>query len=116
MARGWRWIAPTPTPAARLLSIRLQRAIADASRRHQPTRLACLERVLAFLSDGHTAGEDMLMEIMADRPESQLFDLIQKVLRTAHQWAELEARLTGLIVFGPAQPPSCALASPECRS
>ena len=114
MGRGWKWIAPTPTPAARQLSIRLQRSIADASRRHQPTRLACLERVLAFLSDGHTAGEEMLIELMSDRPESQIFDTVEKVLRTGNQWADVEARLTGLLVFGPAQVASCALASPEC--
>jgi hypothetical protein len=102
-ARGWKWVAPTPAPAARQLSIRLQRSIADASRQHQPARLASLERALAFLADGHTAGEERLIELMVDRPESQIFEMVQKVLRTANQWGELEARLTGLIVVGPAQ-------------
>ncbi len=116
MTRGGRWMTPEPTPAARELLTRVQDLVRDASRRHQPRRLAQLERVLAFLSEGHTAGEEMLIRSMADRSESQLITAIDRVLRSGTDLEDVEARLTGLIVFGPAQLTRGELASPQCLS
>jgi hypothetical protein len=42
MTRGWRWMTSEPTPAARELLVRVQDLVRDASRRHQPHRLAQL--------------------------------------------------------------------------
>lgn len=114
MTRGWRWMTSEPTPAARELLVRVQDLVRDASRRHQPHRLAQLERVLAFLSEGHTAGEEMLIRSIAGQSESQLISAIARVLRRGTSWERLEARLTGLIVFGPAQAARDELASPPC--
>jgi hypothetical protein len=116
MTRGWRWMTSEPTPAARELLARVQDLVRDASRRHQPRRLAQLERVLAFLSEGHTAGEEMLIRSMANRSESQLITAIDRVLRSGTDLEDVEARLTGLIVFGPAQLAHGELASPQCPS
>lgn len=116
MTRGWRWMTPEPTPVARELLARVQELVRDASRRHQPRRLAQLERVLAFLSEGHTAGEERLIRSMADRPEAQLIIAIDRVLRGGTDLEDIQARLTGLIVFGPAQSTHGELASPPCPS
>jgi hypothetical protein len=72
--------------------------------------------VLAFLSEGHTAGEEMLIRSMANRSESQLIAAINRVLRSGTNLEDVEARLTGLIVFGPAQLAHGELASPQCPS
>jgi hypothetical protein len=116
MTRAWRWMTPEPTPAARELLARVQALVGEASRRHQPRRLAHLERVLAFLSEGHTAGEEILIRSMADRPESQLITAADRVLRSGTELENVEARITGLIIFGPAQPAHGELASPQCPS
>lgn len=116
MTRGWRWMTPEPTPPARVLLVRVQDLVRDASRRHQPRRLAQLERVLAFLSEGHTAGEEMLIRLMTSQSESQLITAVDPVLRSGTDLEDVEARLTGLIVFGPAQLPPGELASPQCPS
>jgi helicase-like protein/SNF2 domain-containing protein len=116
MTRGWRWMTPEPTPAARELLARVQDLVRDASRRHQPRRLTQLERVLAFLSEGHTAGEELLIRSMTDRSESQLITTIDRVLRSGTDLEDVEARLTGLIIFGPAQLAHGELASPPCLS
>jgi hypothetical protein len=116
MTRGCRWMTPEPTPAAREVLARVQDLVREASRRHQPHRLAQLERVLAFLSEGHTTGEEMLIRSLADRPESELITAVDRVLRRGADWQEVEARLTGLIVFGPAQSGRGGLVSPPCSS
>jgi hypothetical protein len=116
ITRGWRWMTPEPTPAAREVLARIQDLVRDAARRRQPRRLAQLERVLAFLSEGHIAGEEMLIRSMADRSEAQLISAIDRVLRRGTDLEDVEPRLTGLIVFGPAQLAHAELASPPCPS
>jgi hypothetical protein len=115
LARGWRWITPSPSPAGRRVLARLQALIAEASRRHQPDRLARLERVLAFVSEGHTAGEEMLVDSLAEKSEAELVGVPRHILRQGPVWAEVEARLNGLLLFRPAQLARATLASPECQ-
>jgi hypothetical protein len=115
LAHGRRWINPRPTPTAGRLLARLQALIVDAARRHQPGRLAGLERLQTFLADGHTAGEEMLIERMAEQSEECLVNALKRVRRSTPIWGEIEARLHGMIVFGPLQLSERALASPECR-
>jgi hypothetical protein len=72
--------------------------------------------VTQFAADGHTAGEDILIERMLHQSESQMIATAGQSDARATEREEVEARLTGLIVFGPAQAPPVELASPECRS
>ena len=116
LTSGRRWMTPEPSPAARELLGRLQGLLRDAARRHQPKRLSCLERVTQFAADGHTAGEDILIERMLHQSEAQMIATAGQSDARATEREEVEARLTGLIVFGPAQAPPVELASPECRS
>jgi len=115
LAQGWRWMTPIPSAAGRRVLARLQSLIAEASRRHQAQRLAGLERVLAFVSEGHTAGEEMLLDSMLQLREAQLLEVPRRILRGGPSWAKVEARLHGLLLFGPAQPGSVTLASPQCQ-
>jgi superfamily II DNA or RNA helicase len=96
-----RWLSPEPSSAARAVSKRLGGLIHKAARLRQERRLLKLERVLAFVTGGHTAGEEMLIERLAEAPDR---DMLAALGRAAPQttWDGLEARLTGLIVFGPA--------------
>ena len=57
MAGGRRWATAEPEPSARCLTLRLHEAIRRAARRRDITALQRLERALAFVGGGHTAGE-----------------------------------------------------------
>jgi superfamily II DNA or RNA helicase len=109
-----RWIMPEPTPAARQVMGRLQLLVREAARRHQARRLGELERTLAFVAGGHTAGEEALLDQLLGAPDEVLIRVIGTLPATRLEWEGLEARLTGLIVFGPAQASRTKLASGEC--
>ena len=95
-----RWIAANPTPPARAVAARLQALTGVAARMRQPTHLARLENALNFVVRGHTAGEARIIDRMA---ESSDRDFERRVYRLASEpeWAPIDARLIGLIVFGP---------------
>jgi hypothetical protein len=112
---GRRWVAPEPTPAARHLAGRLQRLVREAARRHQAGRLAELERALGFVTGGHTAGEAALVERLAESPDRALAAAVSRLPPVSQRWDGIEVRLSGLVVFGPAQAPGAELASPECQ-
>ena len=108
LVRGRRWVSPDPVSSGRRVAARLNEFIRDAARRRQPARLLRLEQALRFVAGGHTAGEEMLIERLAVAPDSELeAGLIGR--HTAQPEGDgIEARLTGLIVFGPdaaASPP-----------
>jgi helicase-like protein len=96
-----RWLAPEPTPAARRLSARLQTLTREAARMHQPGRLAGLEQALGFVTRGHTAGETVMIERLADSSDAELNRAIPKLPPQRARWCGVEAKLTGLILFGP---------------
>ncbi len=114
LTRGRRWIRPDPTPAARQLAGRLQGMVRDAARRHNPVRLDQLECALAFVSGGHTAGEAALVAQLATATDQDLWRAVSRLPAPTPAWDSIEVRLTGLIVFGPAQLGTAELASPEC--
>jgi Helicase conserved C-terminal domain len=116
LTRGRRWITPEPSPPARALLVRLQGLLREASRRHQPGRLAQLQQTAAFVADGHTAGELILIERLAAATESQVIAGARQSIRTSPQWDDVEAQLTGLLLFGPPQPIRTELASPKCQT
>ena len=96
-----RWLAPDPAPAVRRVVARLQAFTREAARMHQPNRLVQLERALGFVTRGHTAGEAALIERLADSSDAELDRMTPRLPEGRAQWGGIEARLTGLILFGP---------------
>jgi hypothetical protein len=88
--------------------------VRDAARRHNPVRLDQLECALAFVSGGHTAGEAALVAQLATATDQDLWRAVSRLPAPTPAWHSIEVRLTGLIVFGPAQLGTAELASPEC--
>ncbi len=113
LTRGHRWITSDPTSAARRAMVRLQALVGDAARRHQASRLAELERALAFVAGGHTAGEAALVRQIAEASDSELTGLFRKLPERRFTWEGVEVALTGLVIFGPAQPSPTSLASAD---
>ena len=68
---------------------------------HLPDRLLRLEHALGFVTRGHTAGEAALIERLAEAPDAELHRAISALPQGRAQWSGIEARLTGLILFGP---------------
>jgi hypothetical protein len=101
LTRGRRWIAPDPAPAVRLVAARLQAFTREAARMHQPIRLVQLEHALGFVTRGHTAGEAALIVRLADLSDADLDRVIPTLPHGRAQWGGIEARLTGLVLFGP---------------
>jgi hypothetical protein len=100
MCRGTQWLAPRLAPPARAVAARVQREIRDAARRRDGTALEALERALAFLGGGHTAGEAMLIERLADLEDAELRRLVFRLPAPSPRWSIIEARLGGLLLFG----------------
>ena len=109
-----RWLAPDPPPAVRRVAARLQAFTREAARMHQPNRLVQLERALGFVTRGHTAGEAALIERLADSSDAELDRMTPKLPEGRAQWGGIEARLTGLILFGP-EPELASMPCLDCR-
>jgi hypothetical protein len=58
----------------------------------------------------------MLIERLAAGTERQVIAGARRPVRTSPQWENVEAQLTGLLLFGPPHPIGTALASPECQT
>jgi hypothetical protein len=114
LTRGRRWIKPDPSTAARRLAGRLQGLVRDAARQHNAGRLGQLEAALAFVAGGHTAGEAALIEKLAKGTDREIAVAAGRLPTASVGWDGIEVRLTGLIVFGPAQAGTAELVSPEC--
>lgn len=97
-----RWVVPEPEPAVRRLAARLQALTREAARLHQPDRLMRLERAIGFVTRGHTAGEAILIERLADSSDVELAAGLGGFPPGCPPWRGIEVRLTGLILFGPA--------------
>jgi superfamily II DNA or RNA helicase len=113
--RSRRWMTAEPSSAARKVVSRLQLCIRNAARRRNAGQLAELERAMAFVARGHTAGEAALVEHLAQAADSELRRLLPTVPGRRRGWDQLEVRLTGLVLFQPAQPAPVRVVSPECR-
>ena len=109
-----RWLAPDPAPAVRRVVARLQAFTREAARMHQPNRLVQLERALGFVTRGHTAGEAALIERLAASSDAELDRMTPKLPEGRAQWGGIEARLTGLILFGP-EPELASMPCLDCR-
>jgi hypothetical protein len=61
--------------------------------------LGRLERAMGFAGGGHTAGEAMLVERMAEATPRVLTEWLARVPAPTPRWDSLEVRLTGLVLF-----------------
>ncbi len=100
LTRGGRWLAADPTPSGRAIAARLSALIRNAARLRQEKRLSELELGLRFVAGGHTAGEELLLDRLVNTSDRQLVTGLRGTLPQP-EWSGIEARLTGLIVFGP---------------
>lgn len=104
LIRGRRWVSSDPAPSARRVTARLNDLIQDAARRRQADRLLRLDQSLAFVAGGHTAGEAMLIERLAEAPATELEAALMRLRTTRIEWDGLEVRVTGLIFLVPPSP------------
>ncbi|HXE56730.1 MAG TPA: C-terminal helicase domain-containing protein, partial [Gemmatimonadales bacterium] len=100
-----RWRRADPTAGARRLIRRLNALAAAAVRRRRDQELAAIERAMRFARGGHTAGEAMLVEALAELPEPRLRERLPLVPEPSPEPPPLEPRLVGLIVFRPPRRP-----------
>jgi superfamily II DNA or RNA helicase len=99
LARGSRWVAPAADPGTHRVALRLQQGIRVAARRRDLDALAGLERALAFVGRGHTAGEALELERLADLPEAEFSRGIRRLPLPGRRWEAIDARLGGLLLF-----------------
>jgi len=112
--RSRRWLLPEAAPAAPRVLALLQQLVGQAARRHDHRALADLERAIAFVSGGHTAGEAALVRRLSEAPGREFLSLLKTLPSGSAEVDQIEARLTGLIRFSPAKTASRSIASPEC--
>jgi hypothetical protein len=101
LTRGRNWCMPHSAPCVVTLVGRLGALIRQAARLRQENRLMKLESALAFVAGGHTAGEKILLERLAEASDQDLIKRLSRVIPQT-EWKGIDVRLTGLIVFGPA--------------
>ena len=97
-ARGW--MTAEPEPPVRVLAQRLGERVRLAARARDAAALTRLEAALAFAARGHTAGEAMLVQRLAESDERTLRDALTRVPSAPPRWDALDVRLTGLVLFG----------------
>ncbi len=101
LARGSRWAAPAANPIAHQVSLRLHQGIREAARRRDLQTLAGLERALAFVGRGHTAGESVELERLAGMPDGEFNRKALRLPAPGRRWEAIEARLGGVLLFVP---------------
>ena len=99
--RARRWAEPTSDAPARAVAAQLQEAIRAAARRRDAMALGRLERALGFVAGGHTAGETMLLERMAELGPAELARAAVTWPAPTPTWGAVEARLEGVVLFVP---------------
>jgi len=98
--QGTRWVTPLLAPPARATAMRIHAEIRAAARRRDAAAFEVLERALAFVGGGHTAGEAMLLERLAGLGDAEFGRGLRRLPEPSPRWAVIEARLGGLVVFG----------------
>jgi hypothetical protein len=81
------------------VALRLSELIRKAARLRDDRRLSELERGMAFVGGGHTAGEEMMLERLSVASDAELTSTLSQTLPQP-DWEGIEVRLTGFIVFG----------------
>lgn len=101
LARGSRWAAPQADPVAHRVALRLHHGIREAARRRDLETLAGLERAIAFVGRGHTAGESAELGLLDGMPDGEFSRKVLHLPATAPRDDAIEARLGGLLLFVP---------------
>jgi superfamily II DNA or RNA helicase len=101
LARGSRWVLPASDPVTHQVSLRLHQCVREAARRRDLAALGGLERALAFVGRGHTAGESMMLERLAGMPEREFYRKALGLPAPGRRWEAIEARLGGVLLFVP---------------
>lgn len=96
---GRRWTAAEPDPAARKVAVRLGSGVREAARRRDAHLLAKLERALAFVAGGHTAGEALMVRRLAGAEPRALERELARLPLPTPRWGAVEVVLTGLVLF-----------------
>ena len=95
-----RWLSGRGAPPVHTLIRRLGVASGSAARRRDQRALAQLERALAILSGGLTAGEARLVTRLAGASDAELLAGLARLPTSAALPAAIAPRLFGLILFG----------------
>jgi superfamily II DNA or RNA helicase len=85
---------------SRLLA-RLNRIAARAVHSRNRSLLSSLERAIDFVRRGHTAGEHLWLEDIAELPDSALIGALRQCPETRPRPTTVYSELTGLVVFAP---------------
>lgn len=101
MARGSRWSPPAADPTLHRLALRLHRAVRDAARSRDVETLSGLERALAFVGRGHTAGEALELQRLAGLPDGRFQREALRLPAEPSGWRTVEPRLAGVLLFVP---------------
>jgi hypothetical protein len=80
--------------------LRVQAEIRAAARRRDAAALEVLERALAFLGGGHTAGEAMLIGRLVALGPAEFSRALRRLPAPTPTWPAVEARLGGMLLFG----------------
>jgi hypothetical protein len=99
LAAARRWTAAEPETASRRLARRLGELVRSAARRRDGGELGRLERALAFVAGGHSAGEATLIRRLADADSLALAAGLAGIPAPSARWDAIDVRLTGLVVF-----------------
>ena len=94
-----RWSITEPDSGARALAVRLGRGVREAARRRDASLLDRLERALAFVAGGHTAGEALLVRRLANAEPAALSSALARLPPPTPRWDAIEVRVTGLVLF-----------------
>ena len=94
-------MAPAADSVAQRVSHRLHRCIREAARGRDLEALAGLERALAFVGRGHTAGESLELERLADLPDGEFTRRVLRLPASPGRWDAIEACLGGVLLFVP---------------
>jgi hypothetical protein len=78
---------------------RVSQDVAEAARKRDRRRLGRLERAIRFVAGGHTAGEELVLERMAEAPTDDLLAWLDRVPPPDARGDPIEARLTGMVLF-----------------
>jgi hypothetical protein len=92
-------MAAEPSPSARYVAERLSLEVAEAARRRDRQRLERLERATRFVAGGRSAGEEMVLDRMAEASTRDLLAWLDRVPAPEARSHPIEVRLTGIVVF-----------------
>jgi superfamily II DNA or RNA helicase len=98
-ARRRQWLCPDADTGTRKLGARLHHLIGQAARMRQSERLVRLEHALGFVAGGHTAGESLLIEQLANQHSDHEVERALSRMPSRTEWDDLDVRLTGLLIF-----------------